>query len=93
MLFRSIENKEFVIIDVRTPQEFASGHIPNAININLSSPNFEKEIKKIAKDKKIALYCRSGRRSKTAMTRLTHWGYSGIELNEGFVNWNGKIVR
>lgn len=65
-----------VVIDVRTPQEYAQGHIANAINIDHSVIGQEIGKAKIAKDDTVILYCRSGRRSQIALEALQKMGYS-----------------
>ena len=65
-----------VVIDVRTPQEYASGHIDGAINIDHTLIGQEIGKAKVAKDDTVILYCRSGRRSELAMETLQKMGYS-----------------
>lgn len=84
--------KNYIILDVRTLEEFAGGHIPNAINI----PN---EIIGSApipslpdKDQLILVYCRSGRRSKEAAEKLVGLGYTNIVEFGGIIYWSGEIV-
>ena len=60
-------NPDFVIVDVRTPQEFADGHIENAINIDFRSEAFRNEIDKLDKNKQYIIHCRSGSRSRGAL--------------------------
>ena len=84
--FRSVDVEEFakviadtavVRLDVRTPEEYAEGHIDNAINIDVQNDSFEKKaVSTLPKDKTIALYCRSGRRSKNAAKILSANGYT-----------------
>nr|WP_295076034.1 rhodanese-like domain-containing protein [uncultured Roseateles sp.] len=68
-----------VVIDVRSPAEYAEGHVSGALNIEHSE--IAKEISKfnIAKDDKIVLYCRSGRRSAIALESLKQLGYLRLE--------------
>jgi len=61
-------NPDFVIIDVRTPEEFASEHIENALNIDYYSETFRDELNKLDKNKTYLVYCRSGGRSGNAST-------------------------
>ncbi len=98
--FESMDNAEFAtliadttvqLVDVRTPAEFAAGHIPEAKNIDVRGDNFDREAKaKLSKERPVAVYCRSGARSKTAARRLAAMGYRVYELNTGFMNWNGQ---
>lgn len=77
-----------VILDIRTPEEFATGYIPGAININFFDDDFISQVKKqVAKGDKIALYCKSGRRSAEANALLSKENYSTIELDGGILEW------
>ena len=83
-----IGKKNVRLIDVRTPKEYAEGHIDNAINIDVQNDSFEaKAVSTLPKDKTIALYCRSGRRSKNAAKILSANGYTVVELNSGYNGW------
>lgn len=66
---------ERVIIDVRTPGEFASDHISGALNIDIYDSQFESQIKKLDKNKNYLLYCRSGSRSGQAQAMMRRWGF------------------
>ena len=95
--FKSVEVEEFakviadtsvIRLDVRTPEEYAEGHIDNAINIDVKNDSLEsKALSTLPKDKTIALYCRSGRRSKNAAKILSAHGYIVVELNSGYNGW------
>ena len=82
----------YIILDVRRPDEFAAGHIPNAINV----PNETIDTDEIAelpdKDQLIMVYCRSGRRSKEASEKLVKLGYTNIVEFGGILDWKGEIV-
>lgn len=73
-----------VVIDVRTPQEFASGHIQGALNIDHSVIAQRISMAGVAKDDEVILYCRSGNRSGIAMQTLNKLGYTRV-LNFGSV--------
>ena len=89
-----IEDTTVVRLDVRTANEYALGHIPNALLIDVTQADFmQKAEQLLPKDKTIALYCRSGRRSKTAAQLLAQQGYQIIELNTGFNSWKGEIEK
>lgn len=79
------------LVDVRTPQEFADGHIDRAINIDVKSNDFATIANStLQKDKTIAIYCRSGRRSKTAAKILTENGFTVVELESGYNGWTSR---
>ena len=89
-----IEDTTIIRLDVRTLNEYAQGHIPNALLIDVTQADFmQKAEQLLPKDKTIALYCRSGRRSKTAAQLLAKQGYQVIELSTGFNSWKGKVER
>lgn len=73
-----------VVIDVRTPQEFQSGHIEGALNIPHDVIGQEIAKAKVNKDDHVILYCRSGRRSGVALSTLKGLGFSNIENYGGF---------
>lgn len=66
------------IIDVRTAAEFAQGHLQNAINIDVESGVFDQEITKLDKTASYAIYCRSGRRSAIAASKMSDAGFTTI---------------
>ena len=84
--------KGYVILDVRTEEEFADGHIENAILI----PDYEIETKaeSVIADKEslILVYCRSGRRSKLAADALVKLGYSNVKEFGGIIDWEYETV-
>lgn len=83
-----IEDSSVVLLDVRTASEFAEGHIEGAINIDQGQSNFmEKAKAALPTDKKIAIYCRSGRRSANAAGKLAAEGYRCVNLKGGIVAW------
>ncbi|MEI6406352.1 MAG: rhodanese-like domain-containing protein [Actinomycetes bacterium] len=83
-----IADKSIVLVDVRTPSEFASGHISGATNIDFESGSFESDIKKLDKSKVYAVYCRSGNRSGQATALMAKNGFATIfNLEGGIINW------
>lgn len=82
-------NKTFQLIDVRTKREYASGHIKNAINVDVFDKNtFVKYFEKLDKNKPIYIYCRSGNRSQRAAKILVKMGFEEIiDLKGGYLNW------
>lgn len=91
---QTIAKSEVVVLDVRTPGEFAEGHIANAINIDAESGNFESQIAALDKTKEYAVYCRSGRRSAIAVDVMSKQGFTNLkELQGGLLSWNGPLVQ
>ena len=90
-----IADSSVVILDVRTASEFAEGHIQGAILIDQNQSDFvEKAKAALPTDKKIAIYCRSGRRSANAAGKLGDIGYKCVNLKGGIIAWKeaGKPV-
>jgi len=84
-------NKDILLIDVRTPEEFASGHLENAVNINYFDSDFDAQLKKLDKNKTVYLYCKSGRRSANTAEKLEDMGFAKIyDLEGGILNWQAK---
>lgn len=81
------------IVDVRTPDEFSEGHLPGAVNIDVNGTDFAEQIKKLDKKVPVAVYCRSGRRSKLAADQLVNSGYTVTELDGGIISWQGEIEK
>ncbi len=81
-------DENFVILDVRTEREFASGHIHQAENINYLSKDFRAKVNHLPKDKTYLVYCRSGIRSQKAMEIMKSLGYKKIyNLKSGINGW------
>ena len=79
--------KEYVIIDARTEEEFATGHIPNAILIPEYEIAARAETELPDKEALILVYCRSGRRSKIASEELVKLGYTNVKEFGGIIDW------
>ncbi len=77
----------FVILDVRTPDEFKSGHIENAININLNSGDFKDQLNKLDKNKIYVVYCRSGHRSGNAVKVMKELKFMEVYDIGGIIQW------
>ena len=104
--FKSVGNDEFeqllkdsavVLLDVRTKSEFDEGHLKNAILIDVKTDSFMMAARdRLPKDKVIAVYCRSGRRSVAAAERLSAEGYQVVNLEGGILSWikaGKEVVR
>ncbi len=82
------QNKNVQLIDVRTPNEFNSGHIKNSKNIDSASSNFNDEFSKLNKDQAVYVYCRSGARSRQCSNKLAAMGFTEIyDLKGGILNY------
>lgn len=100
--FQSLNNDEFAklikqkkvqIVDVRTEKEFMGGHLHKAINIDVNKTDFEAQLSLLKKKNPVAVYCRSGKRSKKAAEKMSALGYKVYELNTGIVSWPGEIEK
>ena len=86
------EESGYIILDVRTPEEFAERHIPGAINIPNETISTEEIPELPDKDQLILVYCRSGNRSKQASEKLAALGYTNIVEFGGINDWPGETV-
>lgn len=84
---------EYTILDVRTEEEFAQGHIPGAILIPDYSIREEAERMLPDKEELILVYCRSGRRSKNAAQVLAELGYTNVREFGGIIDWPYETVE
>ena len=69
---------DVIVIDVRTPEEFASGHLEGAVNIDVQSPDFEAQLAQLDPAGSYFVYCRSGNRSGQAIDRMTALGFTDL---------------
>ena len=83
--------ENYIILDVRTTEEFAEKHIPNAINIPNETIGSEELAELPDKNQLILVYCRSGNRSKQASEKLAALGYTNIYEFGGINNWTGEL--
>ena len=89
------DTAQVVCLDVRTPSEFREGHLRGAILIDVKTDSFMLAARdQLPKDKTIAVYCRSGRRSATAASMLSDEGYKMVNLDGGINAWKdaGKLI-
>lgn len=73
------------VIDVRTPEEVATGHLHGSININIEGADFESQMNALDKAKNYVVYCRSGNRAGQAIDWMTNNGFTGTLINAGSV--------
>jgi rhodanese-related sulfurtransferase len=82
---------KFVILDVRTPEEFAQGRLPGAVNVNLMAPDFERRLGALDRGKTYLVYCRTGNRSTKAIQAMGPLGFRSVyHMSEGIVGWQKK---
>ncbi len=86
------EESGYIILDVRTPEEFADKHIPGAVNIPNETITAEEIPELPNKDQLILVYCRSGNRSKQASEKLADMGYTNVVEFGGINSWPGETV-
>ena len=88
LIVDNLSNPDFVIIDVRTPEEYASGHIEDAINMDFYAEDFDDQLDKLDRDKTYLIYCRSGSRSGKALDKMEALGFQEVyNMLGGIVNW------
>jgi rhodanese-related sulfurtransferase len=79
-------DKKFQIVDVRSPGEFASGHVPGATNININASDFEKRVEALGRDKPCLVYCAAGVRSARAVGKMNRLGF--LEVSDFSGGWS-----
>jgi phage shock protein E len=87
--FESVRTREnHVLLDVRTPEEYAAGHIPGALNIDFTASDFERKVAALPRNHFYLVYCATGRRSAGACTKMTDLGFSRmLHLQDGYSDW------
>jgi rhodanese-related sulfurtransferase len=83
------ENKDsFIILDIRTPQEFAGGTLPGARNVDFYAPDFVQKLSALEKENTHLIFCRSGNRSKAALGLMEQLGFREVyELDKGIISY------
>lgn len=87
------DEEGYIILDARTLEEYASGHIPNAICVPNESIGEKMPDELPNKEQLILVYCRSGNRSKQASQKLAKLGYTNVKEFGGIIDWDGDIER
>lgn len=88
--------KKNLVVDVRTPEEVATGHLAGSVNLNFLGENFSQEISKLNKNKTYLLYCKSGNRTRKAADQMQKAGFKHVYMLQGGITaWNeaGKPVE
>lgn len=87
----SKKKKKTVILDVRTPEEVAEGHLPGAKNIDVQDELFQQNIEQLNKNKTYLLYCRSGKRTAVAGAKMKAAGFKKVYMMDGGItSWKEK---
>jgi rhodanese-related sulfurtransferase len=82
------DNKEVRVLDVRTPEEYAEGHIAGAVNVDFKSADFAENVAKLDKNTSYIVHCRSGKRSSGSLPILKEQGFTTVyHLNKGYNAW------
>ncbi len=82
---------DFVILDLRTPKEFASGHIAGAVMLDYYSPGFQRGLRQLDRSKRYLIYCRTGNRSGRTLKLIDQMGFKSVyHLKDGIVDWNRR---
>jgi len=89
------EDDQALILDVRTPEEFEAGYIPEAFNINIyEGQGFLDALDKLDKSKNYYVYCRSGNRSRQACALMNNIGFGqAYNLEGGIMEWQGEVAQ
>ena len=84
-------NPDFVVLDVRTPEEYEIEHLNNAKILNVRSGKFEDELEKMDKNKEYFIYCKAGRRSRKAAELMQKHGFTRVvNITGGISKWKSK---
>lgn len=90
----AVDAEGVTVVDVRTPAEFAEGHIPGAVNVDIGDGSFSAKIAQLDPAADYAVYCRSGNRSRAAIDVMTQAGVTHtVGLEGGIGAWKGEVVR
>ncbi len=90
----NFKSKKNVLLDVRTPEEFAEGHVPGAINIDVKNNNFTDEISKLDTKNNYYIYCKSGVRAKLATDKMQEKGFkNAVNFKDGMSTYKGTVTK
>ena len=84
------DDPNLIILDVRTPDEYKTGHIKNSLNINFKSNNFKEEVDKLGKNNTYLVHCRSGKRSSKAIEIMRELNFREVYNMGGIIQWKEK---
>lgn len=91
LIQENLSNPDFVILDIRTPQEFEAGHIAGARNMDFYAKTFAQEFRSLDREKTYLMYCRSGNRSRQLMGAVEKMRFKKVfHMRSGIVDWVGQ---
>lgn len=91
LLSTHAQDPSFVALDVRTPAEYSTGHLPGAVNTDAEAADFGKQLETLDKDKSYFVYCQSGNRSATAASLMHSLGFKHVyDIEGGMTAWQGE---
>jgi len=94
LIENNYDNPDFVVLDVRTPKEYAEEHINGALNLDCLSATFKNAIKNLDKDRTYVIYCRTGGRSGLTLTLMEELGFREVyNILGGIEAWKDKGLR
>lgn len=85
--YKLLSDSTVQLVDVRTSDEYREGHIDQAVNLDVEDAKFDEMAESLDIGQPVAVYCRSGKRSKLAAKKLSEKGYKVYNLEHGFLNW------
>ena len=87
LIHQNRENPNFVILDIRTPEEYQMGHLQDSQLINFYSPNFQRSLSQLDRNKQYLVYCRSGNRSGKAVQMMSRMGFQKVYNLQRGASW------
>lgn len=82
-------NSDFILLDIRTPKEYAQGHISGAFLLDYYRPSFKASLQRLDRNKTYLIYCRSGNRSSRTLNLIQSLGFRKVyHLKDGIIDWN-----
>lgn len=82
---------DFVVLDVRTPEEFSEGHLSGAVNLNSAAPDFQAKLGALDRSKEYLVYCRSGNRSRNVIAAMEKLDFNRVlHMHQGIIGWQQK---
>ncbi len=93
-VYDAVKNSDRQLIDVRTTEEYAEGHVANSKNICVTEDDFKEKASKLNKNEPVYVYCRSGKRSANAAQILKDMGFTEIyDMDGGILNWEKQGLQ